>query len=369
MSSIGWPLARNLIRMNKVANTFGKVRKFANGTPRNHQGWDFEAPIGTPCFAIADGRIEFVSTAGGLGKTVALAFTFEGRRLFAVYSHLSLVEVSPGQAVGKGQQIGRTGDTGNAAGMTGRELHLHFEIRTTPSPSVGLIGRISPLEVFRAIPLDRAILAEAEATRPDAAARETAAAVAMDGSGWEIHIRRRTVQSRDGDIRTVGTYQVFHDGRPASNFRLGGRDVPLAGTTAEPKGPGQNARPATRRNPSRIKEGTYPLATQLGRDYVTFDYNADPDTVIFPLPGIELLGTGSRTEILIHPGKNNFISSVGCINLCTHLDRPSENIDFEGSRRRVIALIEDMKAFCGSDFPGSGGRPIPRATAVVEGEP
>lgn len=186
---------------------------------------------------------------------------------------------------------------------------------------------------------------------------------------WEIHIRRMRTQTRDGETRTVGAYQVYHDGQPASSFRLGGVDVPLAGTTAEPKGPGQNEKPAKKANPSRIRQGTYPLATQLGDDYRTFDYRPETDKIVYPLPGIELLGTNKRTEILIHPGKGEFLSSIGCINLCLHLDTPGENIDFKGSRRRVIALIEDMKAYLKERFPTSNGRPIPDAVAVIEGEP
>ena len=155
--NIRWPLARNVIRMNKVSNSFGLVRRTANGSVRPHQGWDFEAPIGTPCFAIADGRIERTSTVGGFGKQIVMSFRFEGRTLFAAYAHLSTIEVAPGQAVTKGQRIGLTGDTGNARGMTGRELHLHFEIRTEPQPGLGLVGRMSPLVIFRTIPLDSPI--------------------------------------------------------------------------------------------------------------------------------------------------------------------------------------------------------------------
>ena len=40
------------------------------------------------------------------------------------YNHLSAIEVTTGQTVVKGQEIGRVGDTGNAYGY-----HLHFEYR------------------------------------------------------------------------------------------------------------------------------------------------------------------------------------------------------------------------------------------------
>ena len=38
----------------------------------------------------------------------------------------------------------------------------------------------------------------------------------ISGSGWEILIKRSATQKRasDGKVRTVGTYQVFHNGTP-----------------------------------------------------------------------------------------------------------------------------------------------------------
>lgn len=155
--TIGWPLAHNLIRRKAVSNTFGMVRHNPDGSKRPHQGWDFEAPIGTPCFAIADGKVAFVNRTGDYGNLIALGFPFEGKTLYAAYAHLSAIEVALGASVRKGQRIGLTGDTGNAKGMTGPDLHLHFEIRTEPRPGRGLAGRISPLTVFRSVPLDQPI--------------------------------------------------------------------------------------------------------------------------------------------------------------------------------------------------------------------
>ena len=157
--SIGWPLSRNRIRRGAVSNTFGMVRRRADGSPRPHQGWDFEAAIGTSCRAIANGRVALVSSLGDYGKLVAISFAFEGDTLFAVYAHLKSIDVAMGDAVTKGQIIGQTGDTGNAKGMTGADLHLHFEIRTIAQPGRGLAGRMSPLHIFRQVPLDQAVVA------------------------------------------------------------------------------------------------------------------------------------------------------------------------------------------------------------------
>ena len=63
-------------------------------------------------------------------------------------------------------------------------------------------------------------------------------------------------------------------------------------------------------------------------------------------PGFELKDTGERTEILVHPG-HDFLASVGCINPCTSLPDADETITYASSRRRVIALIEDIKGYAG----------------------
>ena len=180
---------------------------------------------------------------------------------------------------------------------------------------------------------------------------------------WEIRITRKSEQNNGSRTRTVGSYQVFHDGVPATSLRIGEIDVPLSGTTAEAIGPSSNAPSAKDRQ--RIATGRYPLRTTDGPDYMTYRFR-DSNEVGEPMPGIELAGTGARTDILIHPGKNAFLSSVGCVNLCKELPHAGEQIDFPGSRRRVIALIEDMKRVLGDGFPSDNGRAIPNAFAVLE---
>jgi len=178
----------------------------------------------------------------------------------------------------------------------------------------------------------------------------------ITGAGWEILIKRTATQRRasDGKVRTIGTYQVFHNGAPVPG---------LAGMTAESRGPGSNSVKGV-----RIAAGRYKLATQDGSKYATIGYTQNANPAALRRPGVELTGTGSRSEILIHPGIG-FLASIGCINLCTNLPNASEPISFPGSRRRVIAMIDDMKAFLGAGFPARDGRPIPNALAVFDGEP
>lgn len=180
----------------------------------------------------------------------------------------------------------------------------------------------------------------------------------ITGQGWEIHIKRESTQRRasDGKVRTIGTYQVFHNGRAVSG---------LSGVTAESRGPGNNS---VARNGKRVEAGTYPLSTQDGTKYDTIGYVQNENTNAQPKPGIELKGTGARSEILIHPGQG-FLASIGCINLATNLPDASEPVSYKGSRKRVIALIEDMKQFLGNSFPSQNSKKIPNASAVIDGEP
>ena len=152
--AIDWPLDENVIRRGLENHTFGMVR---NHGRRAHQGWDFYAEPGTPCFAIADGVVVKVRNTGAYGLQAIVRFDhrLDGRerQLFAFYAHLSRVDVKEGQAISRGQRVGLTGNSGNASSMRGRDQHLHFEIRTVPIAGLGLGNRMSPLRVFGHCPL------------------------------------------------------------------------------------------------------------------------------------------------------------------------------------------------------------------------
>jgi hypothetical protein len=186
----------------------------------------------------------------------------------------------------------------------------------------------------------------------------------IKGTGWEFHLVRKSEQRRhsDGKIRTVGMYQIFHDGVKAKGPHM-------SGMTAETRGDSNNSDNNDKAgNGRRIEAGTYPLATQAGTKYVTHGYSKSLSPRVYPKPGIEVMNTGKRQEILIHPGIG-FLASIGCINPCKSLPLAGEPIDYVPSRARVIEIIEDLKAYLGADFPKKNGHPIPRAWLVVDGEP
>lgn len=91
----------------------------------SHSGIDFHAASGSPVVAVGAGTVVEAGWGGAYGNNIVLRMT-DGT--YTQYGHLSSIDVSVGQSVGRGHRIGLSGATGNATGP-----HLHFEARTTPS--------------------------------------------------------------------------------------------------------------------------------------------------------------------------------------------------------------------------------------------
>lgn len=90
---------------------------------RWHTGIDLTSRSGTAILASASGRISAVRRGwgGGYGNHIIIT---HGDGFTTLYGHLSQINVSVGQWVNQGQQIGVMGSTGWSTGV-----HLHFEIR------------------------------------------------------------------------------------------------------------------------------------------------------------------------------------------------------------------------------------------------
>ncbi|MFE9728787.1 peptidoglycan DD-metalloendopeptidase family protein [Streptomyces sp. NPDC005794] len=90
-----------------------------------HTGSDFQAASGTSVRSIGPGTVVSAGWGGSYGNEVVIQHS-DG--MYSQYAHLSSLEVSAGQTVTGGQQLGLSGSTGNSTGP-----HLHFEVRTGPS--------------------------------------------------------------------------------------------------------------------------------------------------------------------------------------------------------------------------------------------
>ena len=93
---------------------------------RTHTGVDFGAGTGTAIRAAADGEVAFAGSRGGYGYATIID---HGGSLATLYAHQSAILVRAGQAVKRGQVIGRVGSTGYSTGP-----HLHFEVRVAGTP-------------------------------------------------------------------------------------------------------------------------------------------------------------------------------------------------------------------------------------------
>jgi lipoprotein NlpD len=92
-----------------------------------HEGIDLPAPVGTPVFAAADGRVVYAGAAiRGYGNLIVLKHAGD---LLTAYAHNSVLLVSQGQAVRSGDRIALVGQSGHATGP-----HLHFEVRSGQIP-------------------------------------------------------------------------------------------------------------------------------------------------------------------------------------------------------------------------------------------
>jgi murein DD-endopeptidase MepM/ murein hydrolase activator NlpD len=109
---------------SKVEANFADQRTYTlNGEAIDtayHLGYDLSVTKNYPVEASNAGTVAFVGDLGIYGNTVILD---HGLGLFTLYSHLNSTDVKVGDKVAKRQPLGKTGETGLAAGD-----HLHFGV-------------------------------------------------------------------------------------------------------------------------------------------------------------------------------------------------------------------------------------------------
>jgi murein DD-endopeptidase MepM/ murein hydrolase activator NlpD len=117
-----------------ISGVYGSQR-ILNGEPRApHMGVDVAAPPGTPVVAAAGGVVRLAEEQFLTGNTVMID---HGYGLTTTYAHLSRMDVSVGQRLHQGEQIGAIGSTGR---VTGPHLHWGMEwfgVRLDPQLAVG----------------------------------------------------------------------------------------------------------------------------------------------------------------------------------------------------------------------------------------
>lgn len=87
-----------------------------------HTGTDLSTACGTPVLAATAGTVLIHTDQPWAGRWLVQVSTGTGQ-LTTWYAHMRALNVSAGESVRAGQQIGQVGDLGNATGC-----HLHFEV-------------------------------------------------------------------------------------------------------------------------------------------------------------------------------------------------------------------------------------------------
>ncbi len=106
--------------ISTLTSPFGAFRTFNSSYNTRHTGWDLQAAMGTPVMASAAGRVVFSAPMQIYGNHVIID---HGYGVFSTYSHFSVVHITRGEMVQKGQIIGEVGDTGRTTGP-----HFHWEM-------------------------------------------------------------------------------------------------------------------------------------------------------------------------------------------------------------------------------------------------
>jgi murein DD-endopeptidase MepM/ murein hydrolase activator NlpD len=145
-----------------VPHPYESVRGFrADGSLiRAHDGVDIQVKIGTPVLAafsgvVVDPRVHWRLWDPSLYGNVVVIQSTEPTSpgYYAINAHLSKVSVHIGDTVQRGQVVGLTGITGNAAGTI---PHLHFELRAPFLIDQVWGGAFRRIDVFDPLPSLRA---------------------------------------------------------------------------------------------------------------------------------------------------------------------------------------------------------------------
>lgn len=114
-------LAEQVVAGAHASSRFGARRDPFTAEQRLHKGLDVAAPEGAPIRALDDGVVVAAGERGGFGLCVEI---LHGDGRTTLYAHARKLNVSEGQRISSGEQIGEVGSTGRSTGP-----HVHLEVR------------------------------------------------------------------------------------------------------------------------------------------------------------------------------------------------------------------------------------------------
>ncbi|MDX3135260.1 peptidoglycan DD-metalloendopeptidase family protein [Streptomyces europaeiscabiei] len=181
-----WPMKRGTYTIGTPYHKSGGMWSLGY-----HTGLDLVATSGTPIYAPADGKVVAAGPGGSYGNMTKLQ---HAGGVITLYAHQTSFNVSVGDSVKRGQQIGTVGATGNVTGP-----HLHWEVLVpgVDNPFVGgqdqgpgmvdpeewLAGRVTANPDYGTVPGSDSDDPARDAEYADCAKGGSGAAVAPDGAG------------------------------------------------------------------------------------------------------------------------------------------------------------------------------------------
>ena len=103
-----------------IGSKYGYRTDPIDGKRRMHSGLDFPVNLNTDVVATGDGVVTKAQYDSGWGRYIKID---NGYGYETVYAHLWKINVKKGQKVKRGDKIGKSGNSGRAAGF-----HLHYEV-------------------------------------------------------------------------------------------------------------------------------------------------------------------------------------------------------------------------------------------------
>ena len=115
LGQMDWPVK------GPVSAPFGKFKHPEFATELVRKGIDIDAPLGEAVRAVEKGRVVFADRFTGYGRMVIVD---HGERYYTIYAHLSEIIRKIGDELGRGEILGRVGDSDSLSGAK-----LYFELR------------------------------------------------------------------------------------------------------------------------------------------------------------------------------------------------------------------------------------------------
>lgn len=112
--------SREPIANSYITSSFGRRADPIVGGSQFHKGIDFEADVGDPVLAVADGVVSYAGARSGYGNVVEID---HGNGYVTRYAHNSRLVRRVGELIRAGQEIAKAGSTGRSTGA-----HVHFEV-------------------------------------------------------------------------------------------------------------------------------------------------------------------------------------------------------------------------------------------------